>query len=236
MNTFRVYPNPFHVVDKQGTPCALCPRDPDQDAGGPGLYVGARPDKKHTQILQDFVAINAEKVGPRFATMAARNEPRSPQQITRYEYMGIPSLDPELAQKLAAKDPIEIPATKYYRERLREGSIIAADIETSRAAKLVRFVTPAEFFKNHERAPEPALLPETTELEPLAPSPGADGELVEVAALPGGETREGIELPADGVMRTVDFEAGTVDGVPVTAEPNDPNTRYATKKRNRSEA
>jgi hypothetical protein len=230
MNTFRVYPNPFLVADKQGTPCALCPRDPDQDAGGPGMYVGARPDKKNTQILQDFTAINAEKVGSRFAPMVARNEIRSPQQITRYEYMGIPSLDPELGQKLAAKDPIEIPATKYYRERLREGSIIPADIETSRAAKLLAFVPASEFFRRYV----PPELPEAPGLEPLPQSPDAEGNLLEGPALPAGETREGVTLPADGAARAVDLGPG--DSTPVLADPNDPDTRYATKKRNRSEA
>jgi hypothetical protein len=203
MQTLRVYPNPFAALDKHGTPCGLCPRDPDADAGGPGLFVGARPDKKNTQILQDFAAINGEKLGARAGAMAAKGEIRSPMQLTRYEFMGVSSLDPELAAKLAAKDPIEIPATKYYKAELRSGSLIPADIETSRAAKLLRFVPPAEFFKRYAPAP----LPETPGLEPLPDSPDAAGNLLEAPALPEGETREGVTLPADGVARTVEPEA-----------------------------
>lgn len=226
MQTLRVYPNPFAAVDKHGTPCGLCPRDPDADAGGPGLFVGARPCKKNTHILQDFQTEHSEKLGARAGAMAAKGEIRSPMQLTRYEFMGISSLDPELAAKLAAKDPIEIPATKYYKAELRSGSLIPADIETSRAAKLPRFVTPAEYFKRYAPA-----LPETPGLEPLPTSPDAEGNLLEGSALPEGETREGITLPADGVERLVDFAAGTVDGKPVTADPNDSSTRYATSKR-----
>lgn len=217
MQTLRVYPNPFAALDKHGTPCGLCPRDPDADAGGPGLFVGARPDKKNTQILQDFQTEHTEKLGARAGAMAAKGEIRSPMQLTRYEFMGVSSLDPELAAKLAAKDPIEIPATKYYKAELRSGSLIPADIETSRAAKLPRFVPPAEFFKRY--APAPAPLPETPGLEPLPDSPNAKGELLEAPALPDGEAREGVTLPADGVARTVELEAST-----------------KTTKRNRSEA
>lgn len=202
MQTLRVYPNPFAAFDKNGTPCGLCPRDPDADAGGPGLFVGARPCKKNTQILQDFAAINGEKFGSaRAGAMAAKGEIRSPMQLTRYEFMGISSLDPELAAKLGAKDPIEIPATKYYKAELRSGSLVPADIETSRAAKLPRFVPPVEFFKRY--APVP--LPETPGLEPLPDSPDAEGNLLEAPALPEGESRDGVTLPADGAERTAEL-------------------------------
>lgn len=201
MQTLRVYPNPFAALDKNGTPCGLCPRDPDADAGGPGLFVGARPCKKNTQILQDFKAEHSERLGARAGAMAAAGEIRSPMQLTRYEFMGVSSLDPELATKLAAKDPIEIPATKYYKAELRSGSLIPADIETSRAAKLPRFVPPAEYFKRYAAAP----LPETPGLEPLPDSPDAEGKLLEAPALPEGESREGVTLPADGAERAVDL-------------------------------
>lgn len=122
----RVYPNPWLATDRDGLPCAIVPTDPEGDGGGPGQYVGARVDRKRTKVLQDF----GEN---------AKHELRSPMQRTVYEYMGTASNDPELARKLFACEPIEIPRTKYYRQRLREGALLAADAETAASAK-ARFV------------------------------------------------------------------------------------------------
>src|SRR5215216_859286 len=112
MTTLRVLPNPWSAFDKDGHPCGVCPRDPDADAGGPGHYVGARVDPKRTKVLQDF------------GKMAA-HELRSPLQSTKYVYLGISSDDPELATKLIAATPIEIPRTKYYCDRIREGALLS---------------------------------------------------------------------------------------------------------------
>lgn len=236
MQTYRVYPNPFAAFDKNGVPCGVCPRDPDADAGGPGMFVGARVDKKNTRVLQDFASINGAKFGSHVGAMIARGEIRSPRQVTLYEYMGVESCDPELAAKLGAKDAIEIPATKYYKDRLRDGSLIAADIKTSRAAKLIGFQPPAQVLAH--LAPKPALLPETPGLDPLPQSPDADGNLLEAPALPEGENREGVTLPADGAERQVELEPNPVvsSESPLVAEPVDTDTRYAIKKRNRNEA
>lgn len=176
MQTLLVYPNPWSAFDKNGVPCGVCPRDPEADAGGPGQFVGARVDRKNTKVLQDFAAIHGG--GGRGAKMAA-HELRSPMQTTHYEYMGVASLDPELAVSLAAKDPIEIPATKYYKERLREGSLIAATQATAAAAR-APFTPPKDFFAH--RAPK---------LEAASEAPeGAETPLVQPAP-------EGAESPAD---------------------------------------
>jgi hypothetical protein len=144
MQTLLVYPNPWSAFDKNGVPCGVCPRDPVVDAGGPGQFVGARIDPKNTKVLQDFAALHGG--GARGAKLA-RHELRSPMQATFYEYLGIASQDPELAEQMASKDPVEIPSTKYYRDRLQEGSLIAADQATAKAARLNVFTEPAEFFK-----------------------------------------------------------------------------------------
>src|SRR5688572_20109103 len=122
MQTLRVYPNPWAAFDRNGVPCGICPRDPEADAGGGGKFVGARVDAKNTKVLDDFAKAYAAKFGASVASKLAEQEHRSPRQATFYEYMGVPSQDPALAEKLAAKDPIEIPATKYYKDRLREGA------------------------------------------------------------------------------------------------------------------
>jgi hypothetical protein len=158
MQTLRVYPNPWAAFDKNGVPCGVCPRDPDADAGGPGQFVGARVDKKNTRVLQDFAAAYAAKFGPALAAKLANQEHRSPIQATFYEYLGIASSDLELAEKLAAKDPIEIPATKYYKDRLREGALIPADRATATKVKLTVYVEPAIYFATRSMKSEaPAL-------------------------------------------------------------------------------
>lgn len=134
MQFLLVYPNPYVAFDKDGHPCGVCPRDPDADAGGPGQFVGARVDHIKTEILQDF-----GKMAP--------HELRSPIQRTKYSYLGIASDDPELATKLVSREPVRLPRTKFYRDRLIEGSIVAADLETARSASVARFVEPATFFK-----------------------------------------------------------------------------------------
>jgi hypothetical protein len=144
--TLSVYPNPWAAFDKNGVPCAVCPRDPEADGGVPGSYVGARVDKKHTKVLQDFAAGYVAKFGAAVAKKLAEQEHRSPIQATYYEYLGISALDPELAEKLAAKAPIEIPATKYYKERIREGALIAADKATATRCKVAGWAEPAAYF------------------------------------------------------------------------------------------
>jgi hypothetical protein len=134
----RVYPNPFSAFDRDGDPCGVCPRDPESDGGGPGQFVGARIDRKETRVLQDFG--KSVKFGDH-----SQHELRSPLQKTKYSYLGISSNDPELAASLASKDPVEIPVTSYYKERIREGSIVPADAETAKRAR-VPFTPPSQLF------------------------------------------------------------------------------------------
>lgn len=112
MTTLLVYPNPWAAFDKDGTPCGICPRDPEWDGGGPLQFVGARIDKSKTRVTQ---------------VLQRGDDIRSPMQRTAYEYMGISSSDPDLRQKLFALEPIEIPNTRYYRDRLRDRALLPAD-------------------------------------------------------------------------------------------------------------
>lgn len=148
MQTMRVYPNPFAAFDKDGHPCGVCPRDPESDGGGPGQFVGARIDSKETKVLQDFG--KSAKFGDH-----AAHELRTPLQRTKYSYLGISSMDPELPTLLANKEPVEIPVTSYYKERLREGSIVAADLETAQRAR-TPFTPPAQLFAFRSMKTAPA--------------------------------------------------------------------------------
>ncbi len=168
MATLRVFPNPWSApLDKHGSPCGICPRDPDSDGGGPGQYVGARVDRKRTVVLQK---------------LEAYDRVRSARQNTFYEYLGIASDDAELGAKLAAKEPVEVPKTPYYKDRLRDGSLIAADEETARIAK-VRFVAPATYFGQFVKPAAEA---------PAAEVPAASDEAKQVDAA----TEEPVAAPA----------------------------------------
>lgn len=120
----RVYPNPWKAIDRDGLPCAVVPMDPEADGGGPGQFVGARVDRKRTKVLQQ---------------LEPHDNLRSARQKTTYEYLGIASNDPKLAEKLFATEPITLPKSRYYRERIREGALFAADQETAQKAR-ARFV------------------------------------------------------------------------------------------------
>jgi hypothetical protein len=148
MQTMRVYPNPFAAFDRDGDPCGVCPRDPESDGGGPGQFVGARIDRNETKILQDFG--KSVKFGDH-----SRHELRSPMQKTKYSYLGVASNDPSLAALLASKEPVEIPITSYYKERIREGSIVPADAETAKRAR-IPFTPPAQLFAFRSMKTAPA--------------------------------------------------------------------------------
>jgi hypothetical protein len=227
MQVLRVFPNPFAATDKDGVPCAVCPRDPDADGGGPASFVGARVSRSGTQVLQDF-----SKQGRVGTLNIGDYELRSPIQRTRYEYLGIQSTDPELARKLSEKAPIELPATKYYKDRLREGALLPADAETAHVAKLAGFVDPKVVFARYAPAPE---LPATPGLDLLPQSPDAQGNVLEAPALPDGASRGAIDLPADGEFRSLDLDAplgGRSEAAPAdtsakSTKPKKPNQESA---------
>lgn len=127
----KVWPNPWgvhpssavrgqpghHSTIVNGRPCGVCVTDPDE-GGEPGRLVGAWPDAEIIQVVRP-------------------GEIRNNRQRTAYTYLGESTDESEpfdLALRLARREPVELALTNYYAERIRDGSLIAADMETARAA------------------------------------------------------------------------------------------------------
>ncbi len=218
MDILLVYPNPWANLDKDGEPCAVCPRDIDGDGGGATQYVGARLDRNRTKVLQDFAALNGG--GPRGAELA-KHELRSPLQSTKYTYMGIASNDPQLAAKLLEREPIALPRTKYYRDRIAEGALLPANAETAAAGRLRRFVPPLERLAPYLKAKEePAIeatgeeLPESPGMAALPESPDADGNLL-TAPASDGEERVAVDAPSDGSLTELNGTEPAPEAAPI---------------------
>lgn len=153
--TLRVYPNPWgiapaaifeieaaekakkenkdgHVptldpsrvtIDHRGVPCGVCPLDIYEHTPNayPGMGVGAAVHPTKTVVTQE---------------LHPQDNLRSARQTTVWEFLGVDAEDTELPKLLAAKDPIEIPCTNYYVQRLQHGELIAADEKTAAAGGL----------------------------------------------------------------------------------------------------
>lgn len=216
MQTLRVYPNPYAAFDRNGVPCGICPRDPEADAGGPGRFVGARVDPKRTRVLQDFASLHSKRYGAQLGAAVAKHEIRSQMQVTLYEFMGVASDDPELGAKLAAKSPVELPATKYYKDRIREGALLPADVETAQACRLPSFTQPDEAF----RRLTPAFGAVLREAPPAATTP------VEVASATVNAGDPPVTLEAE-----LGADAPTTDA-PADAAPSEPTPHKTRSKKN----
>lgn len=154
-SALRVYPNPWLALDKNGVPCAVCPRDPDQDGGGPLQFVGARIDKARTVVTQKLMR---------------GDDIRSPMQNTGYTYLGFSADDPELRSKIFWAEPIEVPSTNYYRARLRDRSLLSAD-EVHAMRKHLAKPTPPKAPAPEAPPPPPPPPPETkADAPPEAPT------------------------------------------------------------------
>lgn len=116
--TLRVLPNPWghvHVyADGVPRPCVAVQSDMHEHVAG--RYIGATADAVETRPGKTV------RVGSKSVTM----------QSARHEL-----------HWTFATEPVELPNTGYYRDRLKEGSLVAADEATARAAN-VKFREPAE--------------------------------------------------------------------------------------------
>jgi hypothetical protein len=97
----------------------VCPCDPNEHDPTRGNCVGSIVDPEQTVVTQ--------KLG-------RGDDLRDPLQVTVRNYHGIPANDPDLGKKLAAAEPVTIPYTAFYVEKISSGELLAADETTARAA------------------------------------------------------------------------------------------------------
>jgi hypothetical protein len=107
--TLRVIPNKFSFIHPEHGPQGACMQDPNEHARGSTgplvRYVGARLDPKRTVITER--RDGTEKGRPL--------DHRQSKQTTVYVF---------------SDDPVTLPHTKYYLDRLHEGTLVPADEET----------------------------------------------------------------------------------------------------------
>lgn len=100
---FKVYPNPFIHLDHDGYPAGACHCDQVHHVGmTTRRFVGATLDSEQTMLLEK---LSKEEL-----------QYRNARQQTRF--------------KFTFDEPTTLPVTDYYRDRLRDGEIFAADQET----------------------------------------------------------------------------------------------------------
>ncbi len=158
-----VLPNPYTFIDGDGEPQGACPADPGH-AAGKRMWVGAKLDPQRTKFLDDYE--------DRRKGLKWKGDPRPRPQATKFSF---------------ATEPVDIPSTPHYLDRIREGSLIAADAETFAKAfgGRAKYVEPARAlaearrraFEEHRDATgkDPAFPRETpAAVSPPAAKPHAD--------------------------------------------------------------
>jgi hypothetical protein len=143
-----VLPNPYHALGPTGQPAGVVMFEPDPGGFSSASwrgYVGARIDEKNT-VVRDVLALG---------------DIRSARQDTAYTF--------------DTHTPVAVPISPYYLERLREGSLLAADARTARIAG-VKFVDPGEAIATARDAARERWKALTGEALPTPPTPAASEE------------------------------------------------------------
>jgi hypothetical protein len=115
MRMMQVLPNPYRVLDAESRPTAVVPCHPRH---APGEFVGAT---RSLVVLEkaEFIDIKRTVAGQKVVD----------RQLTKY--------DRSKATFVFSTEPVQVPGEgavgAYYRDRVREGSLIAADQVTARA-------------------------------------------------------------------------------------------------------
>lgn len=108
----KVATNPHLVVDHVGRPCGACPIDPRD----PRYYDPAKP--KNPEV-RGWVGARLES-GPKLLRKGLEkgdaSDPSDRHDIT-FEFR---------------REPFDIPDTRFYRDRIKEGALLAADEATAR--------------------------------------------------------------------------------------------------------
>jgi hypothetical protein len=143
-----VLPNPYHALGPTGLPAGAVMFEPDPGGFSSAShrgYVGASIDTKST-VVRDVLA---------------PGDIRSARQDTFYTF--------------DTHHPVAVPISTYYFERLREGSLVAADARTARLAG-VKFVEPDEAIAATREAARERWKALTGESLPPLPTPAASEE------------------------------------------------------------
>lgn len=109
----RVYPNPYASLDAEGNPDGVVRYDPTLGLPGVVHYVGAR-------VAARWADRSAAPAGPL----------RPPPSVSRTNDGRFRRVAREAVFDGA---PVEIPDSPYHRERVRDGSLVAADERSARA-------------------------------------------------------------------------------------------------------
>lgn len=134
MRMFQVLPNPYRVLDADGKPTAVVPCHPRH---APGEFVGA--------TREQVVLKPAEFVD-------LKQKVRGKESVNRV----LSKYDRSYASFTFSFDPVQVPAEgsvgAYYRDRVREGALIAADERTSRACGLAFEASDQALAREHAAA------------------------------------------------------------------------------------
>lgn len=103
----RVLPNPWACIDHMGRPCGTVPCDPVEHVTVDRRWVGATPRARLLNKQESYRV-------------------RGVEVVTR-------GADHDLVWEFAT-EPVELPNTAYYRERICQGDLIAVDQKTLTAA------------------------------------------------------------------------------------------------------
>jgi len=117
----KVLPNPWSCIDHLGRPCGVVPCDPVEHVQAQRRWVGAKP--------------KAVQTAPRVAHMV------------KTTLVVVQEAQHDLTWSYST-EPVEVPNTPYYRERVKQGDLIAADLATANACNLKRFTNPALHERN----------------------------------------------------------------------------------------
>jgi hypothetical protein len=139
--TFLVFPNPWGIapnsitIDGTGRASGHFPTDPVED-GSNRKWVGVRLDQQRTKLTAD----------PKDYKDGSRSIP----QTTVYSFLGL-SGEEVTAAKLAKQSPVKIPATRYYRQAIATGQLVAANEETALACGARKYEKPADALARFEK-------------------------------------------------------------------------------------
>ncbi len=138
--TLKVYPNPWgvhplnvrqscaaHGLDRLGRPGHVVMTEVQPGEKPLHQFVGAKLCPKRTVVHDNLSADErrlrkaAEKLTGDSLTL------NQPPQDNCWVFLGVASSDPDFTAKFTKADPVEVPATQYYMQCLKDGDLLPGD-------------------------------------------------------------------------------------------------------------